>query len=57
MTPNDAVPPELLNILLCPSCGSALREKASSLECTACRREYPVKEGIPSLLPDPPKGR
>jgi uncharacterized protein YbaR (Trm112 family) len=55
MSPNESVPAELLNILLCPACGSALRDKNMALECTACHREYPVKEGIPSLLPDAPK--
>jgi uncharacterized protein YbaR (Trm112 family) len=57
MTANESVPSELLNILVCPSCGSALRDKTTSLECTSCRRDYPVKEGIPSLLPEAPKGR
>lgn len=43
---------DLLNILICPSCGSALREKENALECTACKKLYPVENGIPVLLAD-----
>jgi|GEM_PF-702208 SAM-dependent methyltransferase/uncharacterized protein YbaR (Trm112 family) len=52
----SAVASDLLEILVCPSCGSALRSKAEALECTSCRRVFPVKEGIPSLLPESTKG-
>lgn len=44
--------PELLNILICPSCGSALREKENTLECTECKKRYPIENGIPVLLAD-----
>ena len=44
--------PELLNILICPVCGSALREKDNALECTACKNRYPIEDGIPVLLVD-----
>ena len=44
--------PELLNILVCPACGSALRDKENHLECTACKNRYPVEYGIPVLLVD-----
>ena len=57
MTQSSPVSPELLALLVCPNCGSALRARENDLECYACHRAYPVKEGIPSLLPDPPKGR
>jgi uncharacterized protein len=43
---------ELLNILVCPSCGSALREKENNLQCTECKNIYPVEDGIPVLLAD-----
>ncbi|HUO57032.1 MAG TPA: Trm112 family protein [bacterium] len=43
---------ELLNILICPACGSALREKENALECTACKNRYPIENGIPVLLVD-----
>jgi hypothetical protein len=43
---------ELLNILICPACGSALREKDNVIECTACKNRYPIENGIPVLLVD-----
>lgn len=47
---------DLLEILVCPACGSAIRPKGDELECTSCRRVFPVKEGIPSLMPEASKG-
>jgi uncharacterized protein YbaR (Trm112 family) len=47
-----AINPELLNILVCPVCGSALREKENSLQCTECKNIYPIEDGIPVLLAD-----
>jgi SAM-dependent methyltransferase/uncharacterized protein YbaR (Trm112 family) len=52
----SSVLPELLAVLVCPSCGSAIRSKGEDLECTACHRVFPVKEGIPSLMPELSKG-
>lgn len=50
------VPPELLEILVCPRCRSALRpqgqERHTALRCEACRVEYPVRDGIPILIVD-----
>ena len=46
------VNPDLLNILICPACGSALREKENTLECSACKNRYPIEDGIPVLLVD-----
>lgn len=43
---------DLLNILICPNCGSALRDQNSALECTACHYRYPVENGIPVMLVD-----
>ncbi|HVZ79588.1 MAG TPA: Trm112 family protein [bacterium] len=43
---------ELLNILICPACGSAVREKDNAIECTACHNRYPVENGIPVMLVD-----
>jgi uncharacterized protein YbaR (Trm112 family) len=43
---------ELLNILICPSCGSAVREVNNALECTACHYRYPIENGIPVMLVD-----
>jgi len=44
--------PDLLNILICPACGSAVREKDNAIECTACKNRYPIENGIPVLLVD-----
>jgi uncharacterized protein YbaR (Trm112 family) len=47
---------EFLDILACPLCKAPLelREKGTleELVCTACRRAYPIEDGIPVLLPD-----
>jgi len=47
---------ELLAILVCPKCRSAvtLDEAASELVCTAreCGLAYPVRDGIPIMLID-----
>ena len=43
---------ELLNILICPSCGSAVREKDNAIECTACKNRYPIENGIPVMFVD-----
>jgi uncharacterized protein YbaR (Trm112 family) len=44
----------LLEILWCPVCHGDLveNEAASSLDCTACGRSYPVKDGIPDMVPE-----
>lgn len=49
--------PELLEMLCCPKCRADLREDASAsdLVCTKCGTRYPVRDGIPMLLPDPSK--
>lgn len=43
---------ELLRILVCPACKGPLayREEQETLHCAACRRVYPVRDGIPVLL-------
>ncbi|HEX9614269.1 MAG TPA: Trm112 family protein [Bacteroidota bacterium] len=54
--------PELLRILCCPKCRADVRYDPSSetLTCVSCGQQYPVKDGIPIMLPDdeggsPPK--
>ncbi len=48
----------LLEILACPADTAALRVDESALEgagalvCTACGRQYPVRDNIPVLLVD-----
>jgi uncharacterized protein YbaR (Trm112 family) len=51
-TGNSMISSDLLNILTCPGCGSALREKDGGLQCTECKNLYPVEDGIPVLLVD-----
>jgi len=52
--PESAVAPELLEILVCPACRSALAEHEVSLQCLnpECRLRYRVDDGIPILLID-----
>jgi SAM-dependent methyltransferase/uncharacterized protein YbaR (Trm112 family) len=56
LTQTSPVSPELMMLLVCPTCGSAIRPKGEDLECSACHRLFPVKEGIPSLMPELSKG-
>ncbi len=46
--------PDLLEILVCPACRSKLdySEPRQTLTCTACRRVYAIKDGLPILLID-----
>lgn len=48
------LPPQLLEILVCPRCKGALehREAESSLVCPACRLRYAIRDGIPIMLVD-----
>jgi uncharacterized protein YbaR (Trm112 family) len=49
-----AVPQELLEILVCPVCKTAVKllPDASGLQCLTCRRVYPVRDDIPVMLPE-----
>ncbi|PIO08878.1 hypothetical protein COT47_00815 [Candidatus Woesearchaeota archaeon CG08_land_8_20_14_0_20_43_7] len=44
---------ELLKILVCPVCKAKLDydKRKNTLTCTRCKEIYPIKEGIPILLP------
>ena len=49
------LPPELLEILVCPQCKGALEHHvtpAEALLCRACRLVYEVQDGIPVMLID-----
>ena len=52
---ND-LPPEVLALVVCPSCHSSLAwdYEAAELACTRgeCGLAYPVRDGIPILLID-----
>lgn len=45
---------ELSDILVCPKCkgGLVLQENEASLVCAACALKYPIRDGIPVMLPD-----
>ena len=43
---------ELLRILACPVCITALSQMGDRLVCATCGRRYPIREGIPILLVD-----
>jgi uncharacterized protein YbaR (Trm112 family) len=42
----------LLNLLVCPVCKGQLTydSQNGTLDCTACRLRYPVRDGIPVML-------
>jgi SAM-dependent methyltransferase len=42
----------LSGLIACPECSSSLTAGSDKLECTGCGRIFPVKAGIPHLLPD-----
>ena len=46
------IPPELMDILVCPACKGDLREEDAELVCTVCGLRYPVRDGIPIMLVD-----
>jgi uncharacterized protein len=51
---------KLLEILVCPRCGTGVRLEGDRLVCTDCGRRYPVRDGIPVMIveeADPPAGR
>lgn len=49
-----SVDPELLEILACPHCKTAvvLVKNGTALKCDACKRVYPIKDDIPVMLLD-----
>ena len=49
-----AIDSALLSILACPACDDRppLREEGETLVCDKCHRVYPVRDGIPVLLPE-----
>ena len=54
----DPIPKDLFNILACPLCRADLRytKDKKGLVCVKCSQKYPIKQGIPVLLP-PEKGK
>jgi uncharacterized protein YbaR (Trm112 family) len=52
-----SLPPELLEILVCPKCKGDLeyRQEEAELVCHACRLVYPIEDDIPIMLIDEAK--
>jgi uncharacterized protein YbaR (Trm112 family) len=42
----------LLSILACPLCREPVVEQGDWLVCQGCRRKYPIRDGIPIMLPE-----
>ncbi len=53
MVTKDPIPKDLFNILACPMCKSDVKyiNSKKDLECVKCKLKYPIKDGIPVLLP------
>ena len=49
-----AITPDFIETfrVVCPACKGkvVLKEDASGIKCTECRRVYPVENGIPALV-------
>ncbi|MDT7541282.1 MAG: uncharacterized protein QOE33_1186 [Acidobacteriota bacterium] len=45
---------EFVDTMICPACGEKLRLKddASAIKCTGCRRAYPIEGQIIVMLPE-----
>ena len=54
IVPDMPVDAELLEILACPSCKTAVRlvKNGTALKCDTCHRVYPIKDDIPVMLID-----
>lgn len=53
-----SLPPDLLDILVCPQCKGPLEHRttpAEALACHACRLVYAVEDDIPIMLIDEAK--
>jgi len=42
----------LLEILVCPVCKESVRLEEGYLVCSKCGRRYPIRNGIPVMLPE-----
>ena len=49
---NSLIDPRLLEILVCPVSKKSLTLKGDELICKESELAYPIKEGIPVLLPE-----
>ena len=47
----SGVDASLLALLVCPVCDGEFVDVSEGLACLACRRVFPVEDGVPILLP------
>lgn len=47
------IPSQLRRSLICPRCRGGLQDFPDCLRCPVCGVDYPVVDGIPSLVPEP----
>ena len=50
------IDPRLLEVLACPLCKTPVKEEGARLVCAKCGRRYPVRDGIPVMLPEEAEG-
>jgi uncharacterized protein YbaR (Trm112 family) len=50
MSETPPINPELLEILACPVCKTAVRLEGNELICDNCGRRYQIEDGIPIML-------
>ena len=43
---------QLLKILVCPVCKTEVKLEEERLVCSQCGRRYPIRDGIPVMLPE-----
>jgi 2-polyprenyl-3-methyl-5-hydroxy-6-metoxy-1,4-benzoquinol methylase len=48
----SAISPLLASVVRCPGCRGELAASGSALTCTPCKREFPIKDGIPRFVED-----
>ncbi len=47
-----SVSEELLAIMACPICRAGLEDRGETLRCRGCGVQYPIRDGIPVMLPE-----
>jgi len=59
MVEKDPLPEDLYKILACPICKKKLKytKDKKGLRCQRCSKTYPIREGIPILIPSEKKKR
>jgi uncharacterized protein YbaR (Trm112 family) len=48
---HEKLPDWLLTLLVCPVDRGELNLQGEALKCTVCGRRYPIRDGIPILIP------